>query len=616
MMTFGAAATAYAQTPTATKTLTGKLTIGSPTATTSSPTLSQTVPNAGATNNQLSFEVKANVGVAGKSSTDRAGVQLTLTGPYSLNSKSVAEVIDLHNGVTLGTLSSTASDQSATDPHSTVVFASNTTASISSGDMLDVVINNVVNSATTGSGGVAFRLGTVTGTTFTSGSAATLDTANDYVTSATSPSLTLSPNDNPGQLTTATYTFQVENSIAASTAFTVDLADQPLSGSAGTPSIVSTGGVSLTVGGTNETSSVTVGYSAGELTFTPSAKLNAGVYTITVPVSGSSSPGIESVSAQYMGVTGGAAVPTFVASPSVAAWGYPEIVKSVKASNPYDGTASTVTVDFTDLNGGTTPLTVSGLGLSGQSAVAVLENTSTSPSTSLGAVVFDGSSNVSTSSFTLTSGDSYSLTFSNLTLPTASTSVGIGTDFSPMTSAALPLGSASPTSMDVSATTTSVGVSSNWTLSGVEAATQLASGSILTVDTTVGSGVTTTSYLPTSPGAYKIVDLSNSADTQTPSSVSASGGQASLTLASAIPSGDILDLVINGVSNNPVASTATVALMASGAYLEAAQLTAPSAAADTANGSIANASGALYEWAGGYAFHLPTVADAGKIEAC
>jgi hypothetical protein len=45
-------------------------------------------------------------------------------------------------------------------------------------------------------------------------------------------------------------------------------------------------------------------------------------------------------------------------------------------------------------------------------------------------------------------------------------------------------------------------------------------------------------------------------------------------------------------------------------------VSAPSAASTQgkANGSIANDSGALYEWAGGYAFHLPNVTDAGVIE--
>jgi hypothetical protein len=90
-----------------------------------------------------------------------------------------------------------------------------------------------------------------------------------------------------------------------------------------------------------------------------------------------------------------------------------------------------------------------------------------------------------------------------------------------------------------------------------------------------------------------------------------------MTLASAVPSGDVLDVTISGVTNDPTASTATVSLIATGDYLEAAQLTPPPAASTMAqaNGSIANDSGALYVWAGGYAFHLPTIPDAARIEA-
>jgi len=218
----------------------------------------------------------------------------------------------------------------------------------------------------------------------------------------------------------------------------------------------------------------------------------------------------------------------------------------------------------------------------------------------------------------LTSGDSYSLTFSGLTLPSSSTTVGLGTDFAPTSTYSLSLGSSASTQMQVSASTTSAGVSSNWTLSGIEAATTLASGSTLTFNQIItgSAGSGSYSFLPTSPSAYQIVDLSNSADTQSPSSVSVSGGQVVMTLASSIPSGDVIDVTVSGITNDPTASTSTVTLSATGDYLEAAQLTAPSAASTMAmaNGAIANDSGALYVWAGGYAFHLPTIPDAAKIE--
>ena len=609
MMTFGAAATAYAQAPAATNTLTGSLTIGSPTAPTStSPTLYQSNPNAGATNNQLSFDVTANATVSGATSVD-AAAGLLLGGGFKLTSGSTAEVIDLSNNTVLGSLSSTADQASS----GSVVYASSSATTITSGNTLEVIIDNVANSATTTTtGDASIKLGTYTSGTFTSGSTP-VTTATDNITPAKAPTLTLSPNNNPGQLTNLTYTFQVENAIASGNSFTVELSATSVSGQTVTPTTVETGSLALSVNGTSETSVVTPSYTGGSLTVAVgSGGLTAGVYSITVPIAGS---GIENVGAQYKGSNATNSSHAFVASASTAAWGYPEVLKSVTASNPYDGATSTVTIDFTDLDGGTTPLTVTGLGLSGDGyTLGVL--TDTSSGANMGAVTFS-SSNTS-APVTLTSGQSYSLTLSSVTLPTASTNVGIGTEFAPTTSTSLSLGSAASTSLQVSASTTSPDVTSNWTLSGIEAASTLASGSTLTVNTMVPSGssvgASTFSYLPTSAGSYQVVDLSNSADTQTPSSVSVSGGQATLTLATAIPSGDIIEITASGVVNDPTASTATVSLTASGDYLEAAQLTAPSAPANTANGSIANASGALYEWAGGYAFHLPTVADAGKIE--
>jgi hypothetical protein len=625
-MTFGAGATAYAQAPAATDSLSGQITIGSPTAAPSSPTLNQTNPAAGATNNQLSFEVTAPTTVVGSSAgtTYDAAVELSTSAssPYNLDG-SYAEVIDINNGLTLGSLANASLNPTIT---SVDVAASSDTAKISSGDTLEVIIDNVTNSTTVASGGITVTLGTYDAgasspTIITSG--ASVETAYDSISAAQSPTLTLSPNNNPGQLTTLTYTFQVKNEIPAQGSFTVDLSDLPLSGDSGYPT-PNTADLTLSVNGSSETTNVTPTYksSSGALTLTlGSNAIPSGVYTLSVPITGSaSSPGIEQVSAQYIGSvnSGGTTVgnAAFVTSSSTAAWGYPEDLTAVTASDPYAGATSTVTIDFTDLDGGNTPLMVSGLGLSGASyTLATLEDTKTN--TQLGAVTFLGS-NVSSAPITLTAGDSYSLTFSGLTLPSSSTTVGVGTDFAPTSSMSLSLGSAASTELQVSASTTSPGVSSNWTLSGIEAATTLASGSTLSLNQSItgSAGEGSYSYLPTSPSAYKIVDLSNSADSQVPSAVSVSGGGATLTLASAIPSGDVLDVTVSGVTNDPTASTSTVSLTATGDYLEAAQLTAPSAASTMAmaNGAIANDSGALYVWAGMYAFHLPSIADAARIE--
>jgi hypothetical protein len=632
-MTFGAAATAYAQAPAATSQLTSQITIGSPTAAASSPTLNQSDPAAGATNNQLSSEVTAPTTVSGTSANttngtpaDYAAVEITLSGPYTFSSTSSAEVIDTSDGVVLGSLSDSSTDQSlgTTTTTTGVVYASSDTAKVSAGDTLEVIINNVTNSSTASSGDVTLTLGTATSGSSAAfkaaSSSATVSTASASTNAAQSPTLTLSPNNNPAQLTTLTYTFQVENAMEKNDTFAVDLTATPVDGSATVSP--TTSGLTLNVNGASETSNVSSTYSNNELTVTVvgSTGLGSGVYTLSVPITSSATnPGIEQVSAEYKGSTAtGSGGPAFVSSSSTAAWGYPEDLTSVKASDPYAGASSTVTIDFTDLDGGTTPLMVSGLGLSSDAnTLATLEDTKTG--TNLGALIFNNSdtSTISTA-VSLTSGDSYSLTYSRLPLPSSSTTVGLGTDFAPSSTMSLSLGSSASTKMQVSASTTSAGVSSNWTLSGIEAATTLASGSTLTFNQTItgSAGNGSYSFLPTSASAYQIVDLSNSADTQSPSSVSVTDGKVVMTLASSIPSGDVIDVTVSGITNDPTASTSTVTLSATGDYLEAAQLTAPSAASTMAmaNGAIANDSGALYVWAGGYAFHLPTIPDAAKIE--
>ncbi|WP_298211514.1 hypothetical protein [Ferrimicrobium sp.] len=628
MMTFGAAATAYAQTPTAMKTLAGSLTIGSPT-TVTSPTVSQSDPVAGATNNQLNFEVTANAAVGNGTAAEPA-VELQGTG-FHMAGASV-QVTDLNNGLVLGSLTPASTQYTAsttaTNPGYLVASASTTnTLDISSGDVLRVTIDNVANSLTASSGSVSVQVGTYD-TTVSSGlppfkdaSPSPLLTANSAINPFAPAKLTLLPDNNPGQLTELTYTFNVANQIPVGGSFTVDLTSKVPGGnySALSASLVNTADTTLSVSGTSETSDVTVGYTTTSgLVFSVDASgkpLPSGSYSISVPVAGSSSPGVESVAAQYMlssvDKTSGS-TPVFVTAATAAPWGFPIALTSVTASNPYADAVSTVTIDFTDPTAGSTPITVAGLGLSA-SSYTLGSLTDTTTNVSCGDLTFM-SSDTSSTSVDLTSGDSYSLTLSSVTLPSGSTTVDVGTVFAPSASTTLSLGSALSTLMTVTATTLSPDVSSNWTLSGIETAASLASGSTLTVDTTANSG-SSESYFPTSAGAYKIIDLTNSADTQTASSVSVSSGEASFVLSNAIPSGDVIKVTVSGIVNDPTANVTSVDLTASGNYLETVQTTAPSAASDAASGAIANASGALYEWAGGYAFHLPTIADAGRIEA-
>jgi hypothetical protein len=609
MMTFGAAATAYAQTPTATHTLTGKLTIGSPSAQPTAPALSLTNPNAGATNDELSFSATAQETLSSSNtSTDRVAASVTLQTPFSATAANTyAEVYDPYTHAILG--STTVGAHQLQNGTTTIdVYASSDTASINAGDPLQVIIGGVTNSATMGTGDVSITLGTMTGTGTTVDYAAAggpnLVTTQSASTTGTSPTLSLSPQTDPGQVTTLTYTFPVDSKNSAQSPFYVNLESEAVGGSYSgiSGSDVMYPSATLSIGGTNETNNVTPSYGSGQLEFTPNAgvTLPSGVYSISVPISGSA---VESVAAQYVGTADTST--TFVTASSTAAWGYAIDLSPLTASNPYVGAKSDVTMKFKSNETTDVGLQVAGLGLSGMLSTGQLVDTTTGAP--VGAVVFNDA-NVS-SAVSLVAGDSYSLTLSSVTLPTASTAVTVDTMFAPSSTTTLSLGSSATTSMDVSASTTSAGASANWTLSGIETAAALSSGSTLSISDTA------VSYYPLSSGDYRVVDLSNSADTQTPTVVQTGSGSSLLTLGTAIPSGDIIEITISGMVNATTSAVSTVSLTATGDYLMAAQVTALSASTEMANGAIANASGALYEWAGAYAFHLPTIADAGKIEA-
>ena len=587
MMTFGAAGTAFAQSSAGQTSLSTSVTIGSPTVSAAAPTVQPSSAQVG-TSEQFGFTVTAPSDIA-------SGGSITFDTPAGFSGTAYS-IYDQTTGALL-TTDTSASAIITGDTANTAKVAS----SVSTSDQIEFVI--------TGSDSVPSTTDTFTGDGKTTASV-------DF----TIPTqLTLTPSTDPTQPTDMTFTFLKGTALAtygstspysasvtvdALTAATVNVADATLSVSGTTQTIASTSG---------NTAGVKITYNSGVFTITnedTSKTVPSGEYVLTVPITGL---GAGTVTASY-----GAAGTGFGLQSSSAVFGLPEIVSGVSASNPYAGQSSTVTVDFTNTETATTDVTVAGLGLSSQStpvSAKLVDNTT-------GAQQFgffgggEGGNTGGGSGFTLASNDSYTLTLTGVTLPSSSTTVELSTGFANPGSAELTIGSLASSGLVVSPSTNTVLASSSWSFGNIEATTTLTSGSTLAL--TVASGGAG-AYFPAVSGDYQITDLTNTADSQTPtfSVTTASGVEtATLTLTKSIASGDVIAITVSGVYNPATSADYTATVTSNSADLMAGLVSAPSAASTQgkANGSIANDSGALYEWAGGYAFHLPNVTDAGVIE--
>ena len=573
VMTFGAAGTAFAQSSAGQTSLSTSVTIGSPTVSAAAPTVQPSSAQVG-TSEQFGFTVTATQDIS-------ASGTMTWAIPSSFD-ETAYSVYDQTTGSLLLT-------------GTTAGVASGTVASaVSSGDQIEFVI--------TGSDSKASSTDVFTGDGVTTASV-------DF----TIPTqLTLTPSTDPTQPTDMTFTFLNGSGLAASGATaTITVSDQSFTSA----TTFSTADATLSVNGSAQTvsssSGVGITFSGGTFTITnaSSSTVASGEYVLTVPVTGLDA---GTLSATYNSSAYGAETAS-------AVFGLPELVSGVSASNPYAGQSSTVTVDFTNTETATTDVTIAGLGLSSQSSsvsAKLVDNATGAQQFGFFAGGSGGSGNTSGSGFTLASNDSYTLTLTGVTLPSSSTTVELSTGFANPGSAELTIGSLASSGLVVSPSTNTVLASSSWSFGNIEATTTLTSGSTLAL-TVASSGAG--AYFPAVSGDYQITDLTNSADSQTPTfSVTTSSGveTATLTLTKSIASGDVIAITVSGVYNPATSADYTATVTSNSADLMAGLVSAPSAASTQgkANGSIANDSGALYEWAGGYAFHLPNVTDAGVIE--
>ncbi len=588
MMTFGAGGTAFAQSSTGQTSLSASVTIGSPVAKPAAPSVQPSSAQVGQSA-QFGFTVTApsNIPESGSISFD---VPAVFSGTdYA--------IYDQTTGAVLATDSAGTAFGSSTV---TAVTATSIASAVSSGDQIEFVI--------TGSDSAPSTSAVFTGDGVTTASV-------DF----TIPTqLTLTPSTDPTQPTDMTFTF-LKGTVLASGA-TVDVAVSD-NAQALTSAMFNTADATLSVNGTAQTISstgVVFGFATAAsptpamitITNSSTANLPLGEYVLTVPVTGLDA---GTLTASYD--TSTSSYPT---QSSSTVFGLPEIVTGVSASNPYAGQSSTVTVDFTNTETATTSVTVAGLGLSSQatSVSAKLVDNSTGGTQQFG--FFGGADgNTSGSSFTLASNDSYTLTLTGVTLPSSSTTVELSTGYANPGSAELTIGSLASSGLVVSPSTNTVLASSSWSFGNIETTATLASGSTLalTVSATGDGGA----YFPAVSGDYQITDLTNPAGSQTPTfSVTTSNGveTATLTLTKSIASGDVIAITVSGVYNPATSADYTATVTSNSADLMAGLVSAPSAASTQGkvNGSIANDSGALYEWAGGYAFHLPNVTDAGVIE--
>jgi hypothetical protein len=594
VMTFGAAGTAFAQSSTGQTSLSQTVTIGSPTVSTAAPAVQPSSAQVG-TSEQFGFTVTAPSDIASSSS-------ITFNTPAGFSGTAYS-IYDQTTGALLTT------DASATITGGTAKTETISSA-VSSGDQVEFVI--------TGSESSASSTDVFTGDGKTTASV-------DF----TMPNqLTLTPSTDPTQPTVMSFTFLkgtalVANTSGAADAATVDVAASSLSGASFTTAdaTLSVNGTSQTITGSSATGSagVYVSYASGKLTITnedTGAAVPTGEYVLTVPVTGL---GAGTLSATYTSTTYNQSAKITGDETASAVFGLPEIVSGVSASSPYAGQSSTVTVDFTNTESATTHLTVAGLGLSSQSSsvsAKLVDNATGAQQFGFFAGGSGGSGNSSGSGFVLASNDSYTLTLTGVTLPSSSTTVELSTGYANPGSAELTLGSLASSGLAVSPSTATVLSSSSWSFGNIEATTTLTSGSTLAL--TVASGGAG-AYFPAVSGDYQITDLTNTADSQTPTfSVTTSGGveTATLTLTKSIATGDVIAITVSGVYNPATSADYTATVTSNSADLMAGLVSAPSAASTQgkANGAIANDAGALYEWAGGYAFHLPNVTDAGVIE--
>jgi hypothetical protein len=355
------------------------------------------------------------------------------------------------------------------------------------------------------------------------------------------------------------------------------------------------------------------------VTLALSTSIPAGA-TVTITGAGTNPPGSSSTT-----VT----VAPF-ASVGGASTGTPEVTNSVifgssvtnvtLAASPSVATApATYTVTFRAKSavaaGGTITLAQPNTGFSGVTGWLVTDITSNWH--------IVGNTAGGTGSITLTmtgqaiaAGDSLTVTVAGVTNPTSGTysnfTVATSVDTVPAAAPPFTIGPSGAAGVIVTPNPATVGAISTYTVTNLFATATFTAGS-----STIGIVAnTTTTRLPNNQANYTITDITTPSGSGTASAISGFTGNAiTITVPNTINSGDQLVLTISSVINPGTASNANTMTFTGNLTGPSAVAPFPLASSTFPNGALINFSGAIYVFAGGKPFGIPTQAVLTKIRS-
>lgn len=173
----------------------------------------------------------------------------------------------------------------------------------------------------------------------------------------------------------------------------------------------------------------------------------------------------------------------------------------------------------------------------------------------------------------------------------------------------------------VSPSNVATGVLNNYTITNVSASAAYATGAAAGTSQIELFFQTGTSF-PTAVSQYTINDITNSAESGAPATVTpitslptGYTGGVDLTVSKAIASGDQLSIVVDGVTNPGTASLYNMGFIGLNAATQAVAPTLPSAAMTYPNGAFVQSGGQIDVIAGGYGFGIATPASYAQIAA-
>jgi hypothetical protein len=227
-----------------------------------------------------------------------------------------------------------------------------------------------------------------------------------------------------------------------------------------------------------------------------------------------------------------------------------------------------------------------------------------------------GSITVTLTGQAIAAGDSLTVTVAGVTNPTAGTysnfTVATSVDTVPAAAPALTIGPSGAAGVIVTPNPASVGAISTYTVTNLFATAVFTAG----VSTIGIVANTTTTRLPNNQADYSITDITTPSGSGTATAISGFTGNAiTITVPNAINSGDQLVLTISGVINPGTASGTNTMTFTGNLTGPSAVAPFPLASSTFPNGALINFSGAIYVFAGGKAFGIPSQEVLNKIRS-